>query len=120
MKRLALLTLLSSILVSGITLALYFMPREMDISSASVFLLYKLVSSSLVFVLALFPAAVGLPTLPRSVAAVVSASCIGTMLALAVVVVHIWGSLSYLAGDGPVFLSQLKNLIVPGAIALTF
>jgi len=118
MKRFAMATLLSSLLVAGVSLANYFVWREMDLASHLQFWLSVLLGTSFVLVLALLPAAMALPTLFQSATAVVLASFLGTMTAVAVVVLRLWGSLIHLGRGGTEILFQLKGLLLPAAIAL--
>jgi hypothetical protein len=118
MKKFAKATLLSSFLVAGVSLANYFMWREMILPSPLFFWLSVLLGTSLVLILALLPAAITLPTILQSVAATVLASFLGTITAVAVVMVRLRGSVVLLGTGGTEILFQLRNLLLPAAFAL--
>lgn len=118
MKRFALATLLSSLLVAGLSVADYFALHSVDGSSSLPFWLSAILGTSLIRFIALLPAAVTPPTLMRSAIAVVLASCLGTLLAVALVVLRISGSMLNVGSSEAEIRFQLELLLLPAAIAL--
>jgi hypothetical protein len=119
MKRLAVATLLSSLLVAGVSVASFIVWRRMhlDLSSPVSFWSTALMDSSFLATLILLPAALIPRSILQSAAAVLLASLVGTVAAVTVVVFWIWGARAQPSDGNTEVLFQLQRLMLPSAIA---
>ena len=119
MKLLATAIVMSSLLVAGSSLGIYFITLEPNAFSAAWFPLTILLYSDLLPFLSLLPAAMLPSTLRWSALAAVAAATLGTFGAVALVVMRTRGSLLRFGSDGWAELSvQLRELLGPVAAAL--
>jgi hypothetical protein len=120
MKRLVVATLLSSLLAAGVSVAGYFVFREMQLDLANPIFFWStaLLGSSFLLVLTLLPAAVAPPTVLQSMICVALAMCLGTVTAVTFVVLWIWGLEAQPRDGGPEILNQLRHQLLPAATAL--